>query len=203
MPDEVGGWGRARGPVPRVRTAGGGDGCRRSVPIPVSRGRAERDEPRLLARLHPHQHGALALGAGSLSARCARRPGLATVLPRDLEDHVAGLEAWSAAIPLGSTSVTTTPSPPLPATWPAGARVRPSRGTSVAPGLSPSLSSRARASRWLRQFAERHVTVFSSRPCAARRASPSCRAPCAPIFLARSRASLTGSPLTEVMTSPA
>src|SRR5262245_33963921 len=88
--------------------------------------------------------------------------GLATFLPPTSRMTSPVLTPWSEAIPLGSTSVTTTPSEPLPATWPAGTTVRPSRGTSVPSGPEESGIVVARASRWLGSSPSAMEKVFSS-----------------------------------------
>src|SRR5262249_3611330 len=128
--------------------------------------------------------------------------GLATFLPPTSRMTSPVLTPWSEAIPLGSTSVTTTPSEPLPATWPAGTTVRPRRRTSVpsareewglvAAGPAGGSGVRPRGRERFFSALLRHTVSFGGAP----GAMP-------PICLARSLASLTGVPLTAVITSPA
>src|SRR5450631_3659558 len=107
----------------------------------------------------------------------------------------------SAATPEESTPVTTTPSLPAPATRAAGASVRPSLPISLLPLSAGALAS-ARASLAAGISPSVKVSVFSEPLC--RTASlTEAFGGMAPIFLARSRASLTGLPSTAVMTSPA
>ena len=164
--------------------------------------RAERDELGRLARLHPHEHRALAVLLRLAQDACARRPACATFLPATSRMTSPVLKPCSEAMPLGSTSVTTTPSEPLPATWPAGASVRPSRGTSVPDGLGGVRRAAARLA-LLRQLAEGegdglllalapHGQLDRGAGRHARRSAWRARL-----------ASFTGVPLTAVITSPA
>src|SRR5262245_21817639 len=140
------GMGTGAGPVPLVRTAGGGDGCRRGAPFgqalpshSATNFVASPDFTRMrIVRLPSF---CASLSALRMSA------GLATFLPPTSRMTSPVLTPWSEPIPLGSTSVTTTPSEPLPATWPAGTTVRPRRGTSVPSGPEESGVVIARASR--------------------------------------------------------
>src|SRR5215467_2758903 len=93
-------WGRALRPAPLVRTAGGGDGCRRCAPFRLSLAQLDRDETRLLTRLHAHKDRLLAvlLGAAQRAAHIGR---VGNLLARDLENDVAGLEALVGRNPVG------------------------------------------------------------------------------------------------------
>src|SRR5256714_958190 len=203
--------GRAVTPVARVRSADGGDDCRRDapnlcIPRPHSSGRVDQPRPsgtarnrvfspdltrNRIVRLPPERASAKALRTSS---------GLATRLPAISRITSPVRKPCVAAGPSGSTCVTTTPSLPAPATLPAGASERPRRGTSV-PLLSfPSGVARAwRCSRGsspsvtLRVFSAPLLTTPSLT------LEPGGRLE---IFLARSRASLISWPFTEVITSP-
>src|SRR6266446_8414358 len=101
------GWaGTGTKPVPRVRSTGGGDGCRWDAPISFGRtpahahrrgtrpsGAAERqrDEPRALPGFHPQQNGALAAGAGIAERITHVRQG-GNDLAANVEDDIAGLD---------------------------------------------------------------------------------------------------------------
>ncbi len=143
-------------PVPRVRSAGGGDECQtgrprfscsapdRSAVSKPPQARLERngDVPRPLFGFHAHQHAALALFAG-LAQRLAQLIGRGDGLAGDLEDHVAGLEAeigrGTRRIDLGDDDALLACRPLAPAT-----------GRGAAPGrrlLRPPRSDSARASR--------------------------------------------------------
>src|SRR3954471_8725480 len=79
-------------PVPLVRTTGGGDGCRWYAPFGSGSTEPYCQELRSFARLHAHQHRALAVllrVADHRADLCSR----SHLLAADLEDHVAGLEA--------------------------------------------------------------------------------------------------------------
>ena len=109
------------------------------------------------------------------------------------------LSPCSEASPLGSTSVTTKPSEPLPATCTAGASIKPSFGASVPVGpdsgmvvrASRSFGNSPSVSEMLFSSPSRHTVSFTLEP-----------EVIAPICLARSRASLTAVLLTAVITSP-
>src|SRR5499427_3777495 len=125
--------------------------------------------------------------------------GVVTFFPPTSRMTSPVLKPCSEASPLGSTSVTTTPSEPLPATCPAGASIRPSFGTSVPVG--PESGMVARASRSFGNSPSVSEMLFSSplRQTVSFTLEPDA---IAPICLARSRASLTALPLTAVITSP-
>src|SRR5215211_7582351 len=133
--------GRAQGPSPRVRSAGGGDECRRHALSGHARPSgsatnfvASPDFTRIsTVRLPPER--------ASLSA-VRTSAGLETALPATSRITSPVLKPRSAAGPSGSTAVTTTPLPPLPATEPAGANVRP-RWLSERPDVSLSPPRRA------------------------------------------------------------
>src|SRR5882757_10635899 len=95
--------GRAVKPVPRVRSADGGDDCRRNAPNLGSpraysrrarhstASKRDREEPGVLARLHAQQYRPLAARARigeSLAHLIRARDALA----RDIEDDVTGAE---------------------------------------------------------------------------------------------------------------
>jgi hypothetical protein len=153
------GRGRAQGPPPGFAPPAGAtiaDGTPRSRPpaAPIHRGcdrragsanaaarsgaaQRNRDETRALLRLHAHQHAALAFACGHRSAPCERRPASRRSC-RDLEDHVAGLEAEVGGRTRGATSATTTPG-----SLPAGASDRPkSRLVAAARIARPALAAR-------------------------------------------------------------
>ena len=160
---------------PGFAAAGGGDECRRdTAPYLVSSGRvsgaAERngDEARAPLGLHPHQHAALAVGAG-IAQRLADFGRRGDRLARHFEDHVAGLEAASAAGPFGSTSVTTTPS--LPDQRRRGGRKRQAERRLIAARSSRGARRAAALRLALRSAIRRASGSRSSRcPCAGRRA---------------------------------
>src|SRR6516162_7006734 len=99
------GWGRAPGPSPLVRTAGGGDGCRRCAPCRSSLAEPQRNELRRVARLHPHEDRTLAVLLRVLE-RTADVGRIGNLLAADLENDVAGLDALvggnSVGIDLGN-----------------------------------------------------------------------------------------------------
>src|SRR6185369_7275278 len=96
----------------------------------------KRDEP--LERTLISTLFLLSLRAATIASRTS--PGLVTLLPATSRMTSPSLKPRSAAALFGSTSVTTTPSLPAPATLLAGATVRPSFGTPV-PLLRLPLSS--------------------------------------------------------------
>src|SRR3984885_994560 len=134
-----------------------------------------------------------------LSARAAliasrTSPALATVFPATSRMTSPSLKPRSAAALFGSTSVTTTPSLPAPATLLAGATVIPSFGTSVPlvalPLSSSLLSVSALASRVFGNWPSVRFTTLLVPLC---RTSSLTEAPGArpPMVRASSRASLT------------
>src|SRR5262249_5673574 len=125
--------------------------------------------------------------------------GVVTFFPPTSRMTSPVLKPCSEASPLGSTSVTTTPSEPLPATCPAGASIRPRCGPSAP--LGPESGMVARASRSFGNSPSVSEMLFFSllRHTVSLTLEPES---IAPICLARSRASLTAWPLTAVMTSP-
>src|SRR6516162_1943317 len=113
------GMGTGAGPVPMVRTAGGGDGCRRCAPF--AQALPSRSATNFVASPDFTRMRIVRLPSFCASLSALRiSAGLATFLPPTSRMTSPVLTPWSEAIPLGSTSVTTTPSEPLPATWPAG-----------------------------------------------------------------------------------
>src|SRR5215470_4942933 len=94
------GWGRAPGPSPLVRTAGGGDGCRRCAPFRSGLAEPQRNELRRVARFHPHQNGALAVLLRVLEGT-ADVGRIGNLLAADLENDVAGLDALVGSNPIG------------------------------------------------------------------------------------------------------
>src|ERR1700726_1688147 len=111
------------------------------MPQPFARGTAtKRDDPPLLTRIRTLF--LLSVRAASMASRTSLT--LATLFPATSRITSPSLKPRSAAALCGSTSVTTTPSLPAPATELAGASVKPSFGTSVprfTPPLSPLLLS--------------------------------------------------------------
>ena len=106
---------------------------------------------------------------------------------------------WSAAMPSESTPVTTTPSAPEPETRAAGAK----RKTELAKiSAAIAISGIGAGLLGIRQFAECQGNRLLRALVQNRQLDGSFGA-IAPILLARSRASLTSLPSTEVMTSPA
>src|SRR6516225_5509398 len=99
------GMGTGAGPVPLVRTAGGGDGCRRCAPCRSSLAEPQRNELRRVARLHPHEDRTLAVLLRVLE-RTADVGRIGNLLAADLENDVAGLDALvggnSVGIDLGN-----------------------------------------------------------------------------------------------------
>src|SRR5665647_2577048 len=95
----------------------------------------KRDDPPVLTRIRTLF--LLSEAAALIASRTS--PALATLLPATSRITSPSLKPRSAAALFGSTSVTTTPSLPAPATLLAGATVRPSFGTSV-PRVTPPLS---------------------------------------------------------------
>src|SRR5215469_15645280 len=94
------GWGRAPGPSPLVRTAGGGDGCRRCAPFRSSLAEPQRNELRRVARFHSHQDRTLAVLLRVLEGTAdVGRTG--NLLAADLENDVAGLHALVGSNPIG------------------------------------------------------------------------------------------------------
>src|ERR1700675_760138 len=103
---------------------------------PLASGSAtKRDDPPLLTRIRTLF--LLSVRAALIASRTS--PALVTFLPATSRITSPSLKPRSAAALFGSTSVTTTPSLPAPATLLAGATVRPSFGTSV-PRVVPPLS---------------------------------------------------------------
>src|SRR6516165_5184063 len=94
------GWGRAPGPSPLVRTAGGGDGCRRCAPFRSSLAEPQRNELRRVARFHPHQDRTLAVLLRVLEGT-ADVGRIGNLLAADLENDVAGLDALVGSNPIG------------------------------------------------------------------------------------------------------
>src|SRR5947207_8330242 len=103
-PGPSGGWGgpdprlsvgTGARPAPRVRSTGGGDGCRWHVPNSRTPER-DREVAHALARLDPHQHGPLAFAA-RIGQRLAHVGWLRNRLSGDVENDVARLEAVIAA----------------------------------------------------------------------------------------------------------
>ena len=90
----------------------------------------KRDEARASIRLHPKQQRALAFLARVRDLRADLR-GARNRFAADVENDVADLEAVIGGDAIRVTAVTTTPLPSDPATLLAGARVRPSFGTSL------------------------------------------------------------------------
>ena len=202
MPVGVRRMGTGDWPVPLVRTAGGGDGCRRYAPFGSGAAEPERDELACPRPTSPASAPCACRPSGRRSGRLRTSAGVATFLPPTSRMTSPVLKPCSEATPSGSTLVTTTPSVPLPATC-AGRSEREAEPRHVAcrrQACCVGAAARARAASAIRRASARSS---SPRPCATRSASPSRRAPCAPICLARSRASLTGLPLTAVITSPA
>src|SRR5664279_4497140 len=114
--------------------------CSRALDTqPFARGTAtKRDDPPLLTRIRTLF--LLSVRAAFIASRTS--PTLVTLFPATSRITSPSLKPRSAAALLGSTSVTTTPSFPAPATLLAGATVRPSLGTSVPRvGVPPPLSS--------------------------------------------------------------
>src|SRR5262249_42078815 len=100
-------------------------------PQPLARGTAtKRDWPPLFTRLRTLF--LLSSRAALIASRTS--PAVPTLLPPTSRITSPSLKPRSAAALFGSTSVTTTPSLPAPATEFAGATVRPSLGTSVPRG---------------------------------------------------------------------
>src|SRR6266404_2396973 len=94
------GWGRAPGPSPLVRTAGGGDGCRRCAPFRSGLAEPQRNELRRVARFHPHQNRTLAVLLRVLEGT-ADVGRIGNLLAADLENDVAGLDALVGSNPIG------------------------------------------------------------------------------------------------------
>src|SRR5215467_11956273 len=94
------GWGRAPGPSPLVRTAGGGDGCRRCTPFRSGLAEPQRNELRRVARFHPHQNRTLAVLLRVLEGT-ADVGRIGNLLAADLENDVAGLDALVGSNPIG------------------------------------------------------------------------------------------------------
>src|SRR5258708_25660362 len=95
-------------------------------------GARERDAPPLLTRIRTLF--LLSVRAASIASRTS--PALVTFLPATSRITSPSLKPRSAAALFGSTSVTTTPSLPAPATLLAGATVRPSFRTSGPRGVA-------------------------------------------------------------------
>src|SRR5262245_43576850 len=94
------GMGTGAGPVPLVRTAGGGDGCRRCAPIRSGLAEPQRNELRRVARLHPHENRTLAILL-RVFERAADIGRIGNLLAADLENDVAGLDALVGGNPVG------------------------------------------------------------------------------------------------------
>jgi len=82
-----------------------------------------------IAGANSHQNVVLVIGVRGLDC-VTDVAGVRHALPSNLKNNIASLKPLSAAALFGSTSVTTTPFLPAPATELAGVTVRPSRGTS-------------------------------------------------------------------------
>src|SRR3979409_452186 len=168
---------------------------------PFARGSAtKREDPPLLTRIKTLF--LLSVRAALIASRTS--PALVTLFPATSRITSPSLKPRSAAALFGSISVTTTPSLPAPATLLAGASVRPSFGTSVplvAPPLS-LLSVSALASTEFGNWPRVRVMTLSWPlwSTLSFTALPGARPP---MVRASSRASLTVSPLTAALTSPA
>ena len=190
-------------PVPRVRSAGGGDECRRNGPDLLSRARPGRGLVHSQARLSGMATNRVPCSdftristlclpsARALPSALPQLVGRGDGLAADLENHVAGLEAE-----IGGRDRTDRPRPRRhPARLPPGVSDRPSRGSLLLPLPDRPLVS-ARASRAFGNSPSVRLTVFS----APLRRMPSLTvAPGAmpPILRARSRASATGLSFTR------
>ena len=168
-------------PTPNPSPQGGGERTEDVGPLYCLRkrrsGAGDRygDKPCRFFRFQPHQHRALAvlLGLDHGVAHVGRA--WLTFLPATSRMTSPVLKPCSEASPLGSTSVTTTPSVPLPATCPAGASIRPSFGTSCrVQGDSEPPSARLPLFRQLAER-EREALLFALAPHAELRRR--CRAP--------------------------
>ena len=195
------GWGAGHRPAPWVRTAGGGDGCRRYAPF-VRRCRAEARRTASLRPTSPASAPCACRPCWASRAHCAHRRASATFLPADLEDDVADLEAMLGSEPVGVDIGDDHAFAPLPAT--AGGREREAEPRHVGvPARWRVFGCRARwprAGSAIRRASARGLLLaLAPDGQLHRRASGAM----APIWLARSRASLTGVPLTAVITSPA
>src|SRR5260370_7165250 len=103
------GGGRAPGRSPLVRTAGGGDGCRRCAPFRSGLAEPQRNELRRVARFHPHQNRTLAVLLRVLEGT-ADVGRIGNLLAADLENDVAGLDPLVGTNPLW---IHPAPHPPL------------------------------------------------------------------------------------------
>ena len=106
------------------RECGGED----ATPLGASDGNS--DELHCVVGSNSHKHGVLAILLGVTDGFTHIRCG-SNLSPADFKDDVAALSPCSEASPSGSTSVTTTPSEPLPAISPAGASDMPSFASSL------------------------------------------------------------------------
>src|SRR5262249_3613554 len=115
---EVDGVGAGAGPLPLGRTPRGGHGCPRGGPLPPGLARPrtndfpavppshlglaepQRNEPRRVARLHPHENRTLAILL-RVFERAADIGRIGNLLAADLENDVAGLDALVGGNPVG------------------------------------------------------------------------------------------------------